>query len=282
MSTLTSSSSSSSFPFKAVICAVYGTLLECGPAPADAEARWAELWRKKLRQSPRLSLADFNAAADRALQADVSIATARGVELPAPYWPAVAAPLLPELSKLDEDERAGFLFTHAQLRRSVRLVPGADEVLRELNGRGVLLGLMSNGHPHTPVELALALHGPSAPVESFLPPAAAHGVFHAEGAAKAIEIFTPPLCFWSFSHGFGKPSLHVFQHVATRLRIRGVKGNETLMVGENAAGDLQPAKKFGWRTWQLTSGGPDAGRDDDAGDWAALAQTYGVQPQESK
>ena len=265
-----------SFPFscKAVICAVYGTLLECGPAPADAETQWAGLWRKALRQSPRLSLADFNAAADRALQADVSVASARGVELPAPYWPAVAAPLLPELDELAEDTRAEFLFTHAQLRRSVRLMPGADATLRELNRRGVLLGLISNGHPHTPVELALALHGPSAPVESFLPPAAAHGVFHAEGAAKAIEIFTPPLCFWSFSHGFGKPSLHVYQHVATRLRIRGVKASEVLMVGENAAGDLQPAKKFGWRTWLLTSGASDAGAE--TGDWAALAQTLGI------
>ncbi len=88
---------------------------------------------------------------------------------------------------------------------------------------------------------------------------------------KAIEIFTPALCFWGFSHGFGKPSLQVFQHVATRLRIRGVKAPDVLMVGENEAGDLLPAKKFGWRTWLLTSDGAGADGRADAGDWAALA-----------
>ena len=262
-----------SLPYQAVICAVYGTLLERGPAPADADARWADLWRRELKQPPRLSLADFNVAADCALQVDASLANARGVENSAPYWPAVAAPLLPELGKLGEEARAGFLYSHAQLRRSVRLATGADTVLREWNRRGVLLGLVSNGHPHTPVELALALHGPSAPVESFLPPAAAHGVFHGDDAAREIEIFTPPLCFWSFSHGFGKPDPHVFQHLATRLRIRGLKGGEVLMVGENEAGDLRPARKFGWRTWHLT---PDADGRADAGNWPQLARTLGL------
>lgn len=263
-------------PIKAVLCAVYGTLLERGPAPGDAEAQWATLWQHRFKRRPRLSLADFNAAADRALHADVSLSIARGVEVPAPYWPAVAAPLLPELNQLSESERAEFLYTHAQLRRSVRLRPGANGVLTELNRRGVLLGLISNGHPHTPVELALALHGPDAPVESFIPPAAAHGVFRGDEAAREIEIFTPPLCFWSFSHGFAKPNLHVFQHIATRLRIRGVRPKDVLMVGDRKDGDLVPARKFGWRTWLLTA--DDVGEQrPGAGGWARLARSLGLQ-----
>ncbi len=266
-------------PVKAVICAVYGTLLERGPAPDDAEEQWTLLWRANFQRTPRMSLADFNRAADRALQADATLASARGVDVPAPYWPAVAAPLLPELAGLAPDAAAEFLYTHAQLRRSVRLIAGADTVLRELSSRGVLLGLISNGHPHSPVELSLALHAPFAPVESFIPPAAAHGVFHGGEAARELGIFTPPLCFWSFSHGFGKPNLHVFQHVATRLRVRRIEPHEVLMVGENEAGDLEPAKKFGWRTWLLAAAAD--GRQN-AGDWPRLAQTLGLAQPDSK
>src|ERR1051325_2066946 len=37
----------------AVICDIYGTLLEVGPAPADADKRWARLWRQWLGAAPR-------------------------------------------------------------------------------------------------------------------------------------------------------------------------------------------------------------------------------------
>ncbi len=71
------------FPVKAVICTIYGTLLECGPAPADAEAAWTKLWRGKLQRPPRTALAEFNRAADLALQTEANILKVRGVENPA-------------------------------------------------------------------------------------------------------------------------------------------------------------------------------------------------------
>ncbi|MEP6670040.1 MAG: HAD family hydrolase [Chthoniobacter sp.] len=262
-------------PVKAVICTIYGTLLECGPAPADAEDAWTRLWREKLRRPPRTTLAEFNRAADLAFQTEANILSVRGVENPAPYWPAVAELLLPELRDLSAQSAADFLYTHAQLRRSVQLLAAAGSTLRTLESRGVLLGLISNGQPHTPVELALALHAPYAPVESFIPVAAAHGVFAADGPARELEIFTPPLCFWSYSHGFGKPNLHAFQHVATRLRARRIGADEVLMVGSDEAGDLQPARRFGWRTWLVTA---DAPRRPNTGTWLDLAQMLGLPP----
>lgn len=260
-------------PVKAVICTIYGTLLESGPAPADAEGAWTRLWREKLQRPPRTSLAEFNRAADLALQTETNILSVRGVENPAPYWPAVAELLLPELRELAPESEADFLYTHAQLRRSVRLQPGADAVLRALDSRGVLLGLISNGQPHTPVELALALHAPYEPVDSFLPVAAAHGVFSSDTAARELEIFTAPLCFWSYSHGFGKPNLHAFQHVATRLRARRIQADEVLMVGCDHVNDLRPARRFGWRTWCLTTDGPG---QSNAGAWTDLARSLGL------
>ena len=262
-------------PVKAVVCTIYGTLLECGRAPADADAAWTRLWRDKLQRPPRTGLAEFNRAAGLALQTEANILAVRGVENPAPYWPAVAELLLPELRELPAESAADFLYTHAQLRRSVQLAAGAGITLRALAGRGVLLGLISNGQPHTPVELALALHAPYAPVESFLPLAAAHGVFAGDSAARELEIFTPPLCFWSYSHGFGKPNLHAFQHVATRLRARRIGADEVLMVGSDELNDLHPARRFGWRTWLITNS--PAGRAS-AGRWPDLAEFLGLPP----
>ncbi len=260
-------------PVKAVISTIYGTLLDNGPAPADANTAWTRLWREKLQRPPRTPLAEFNRAADLALQTEANILNVRGVENPAPYWPAVAEQLLPELQGLSPESVADFLYTHAQLRRSVRLKPGADATLRALESREVLLGLISNAHPHTPVELALALHAPYAPVESFLPVAAAHGAFTGDTAARELEIFTAPLCFWSYSHGFGKPNLHAFQHVATRLRARRIAADEVLMVGCDDLNDLQPARRFGWRTWHITA---DAPAQPGAGSWADLAGSLGL------
>jgi len=260
-------------PVKAVICTIYGALLECGPAPADAESAWTRLWREKLQRPPRTSLQEFNRAADLAMQTESSILSVRGVANPAPYWPAVAEQLLPELTDLATETVADFLYTHAQLRRSVQLRPGADTVLRALESYGLLLGLISNSDPHTPVELALALHTPYTPVESFLPVAAAHGVFGRNGAAQELEIFTAPLCFWSYAHGFGKPNLHAFQHVATRLRARRIGADEVLMIGCDEVNDLQPARRFGWRTWRIAA---ESLPQSNAGTWVDLARSLGL------
>lgn len=262
-------------PVKAVICTVYDTLLSRGSAPLDAESAWTRLWREKLRRPPRTTLVEFNRAADLALQTEVNILDIRGVENPTPYWPAVAEQLLPELRELSAESMADFLYTHAQLRRSVRLTPGAAATLRALDSRGVLLGLISNGQPYTPVELALALHAPHSPVELFLSVSAAHNAFASDGVARELEIFTRPLCFWAYAHGFGKPNMHAFQHVATRLRARRIVGNEVLMVGCDAINDLHPARRFGWRTWQI---GAATGDPSGTGNWTSLAQILGLPP----
>jgi FMN phosphatase YigB (HAD superfamily) len=34
--------------------------------------------------------------------------------------------------------------------------------------------------------------------------------------------------------------------------LRGIRPEETLIVGDSEADDLAPARAFGWQTWQLT------------------------------
>lgn len=262
-------------PVKAVICTVYDTLLTRGAAPPDAESVWTQLWREKLHRPPRITLAEFNRAADLALQTETNILDIRGVENPTPYWPAVAEQLLPELGELSDESVADFLYTHAQLRRSVQLAPGADATLRALQSRGVLLGLICNGQPYSPAELALALHNPQAPVASFLSVSAAHEAFASDGVARQLAIFTQPLCFWAYTHGFGKPNVHAFQHVATRLRARRIVGDDVLMIGYDALNDLAPARRFGWRTWLLA---PAEGAHGNVGTWTELRQALGLAP----
>jgi FMN phosphatase YigB (HAD superfamily) len=259
-------------PVKAIICTVYGTVLESGAPPADADACWAKLWREKLGRPPRTALAEFNRSADLALDVEARLLSVRGIENPAPYWPGVAEQLLPELRELATESVSDFLYTHAQLRRSVRLREGAGAVLRTCQARNCLLGLISNGQPHTPLELALALYAPSGAVESFFPPAAAKGCFTDEAMARELEIFTPPLCFWSYAHGFGKPNAHAFQHVATRLRARRIQASEVMMVGSDEDCDLVPARRFGWRTWLISD---EEMRCSDAGTWSDLAGALG-------
>ena len=191
---------------------------------------------------------------------------------PVPYWPAVAAGMLPELQELKPEKVVEFLYAHAQLQRGLRLTPGADQVLRHLQKSGTYLGLISNGDAFTPMELALAFHEPHAPIDPLPLRSSSCDVCEEAEVARMLEIFTPALCFWAFAAGFGKPNPHVFQHVHVRLRMRSVAPEETLMVGETEEHDLHPARKFGWKTWRLTGDNEEAAN---AGDWQKLAIALG-------
>ena len=47
---------------RAIIFDIYGTLLEVGPPPPDADARWQRLFADLLHSEPRLSRLDFYVA----------------------------------------------------------------------------------------------------------------------------------------------------------------------------------------------------------------------------
>ena len=125
----------------------------------------------------------------------------------------------------------------------------------------------------------MALHAPFDPVESFIPTAAAHGVFQGADAARELQIFTPPLCFVPFHTASGNRICTCFSMFRPDSRVRGIGTDEVLMVGENEPGDLAPARKFGWRTWQIRN---QPGERGDGGDWLALGKTLGLTAAASK
>lgn len=236
---------------RAVICDVYQTLLEVGPPPADAAARWAALWRRTFGHRPPCSLLEFATACNRVIAREHAAARACGIAFPEVWWPAVVAEVLPAWRLLPPARQAAFIAAHMQLGRSLRLMPGAAAALRALAGANLALGLASNAQAYTWGELDEALRG----------------------AGLKPDLFAPDLCFWSCQHGFSKPDPYVFRLLTARLAARGIGPGETLMVGDREDNDLTPARAQGWQTWRLGSADGPAGP---GGDWLALVRWLGL------
>lgn len=230
---------------RAVIFDVYKTLLDVGPPPADAAARWDALWRDRLGGEPRLALAGFAAGCREAVARDHAAAKAAGVSFPEVYWPEVVREIVPEVASLDATGQAEFAYRQTGLWHTVRLYPPAADTLRELQQSGRLLGIASNAQPYTLRELDEAL----------------------ATAGLSATLFTPALTFWSFAHGFSKPDPHVFRLLTARLRALGVAPHETLMVGDRLDNDIEPARAHGWQTWHIAPPAADS--------WARLRKQLG-------
>lgn len=259
---------------RAVIVSVYGTILEKADPLPDGEGRWTALCAEKLGAPPEMSLAEFNAGVYAAVARSNEAAARAGILHPVAYWPSAARSVLPALARLGGDACEDFLYAHAQIRFPTRVVPGAVIALRKLHRAGIVLGLVSNGHPHTPVELALAMEGTRGLASAFLPAGLLPG--HGEqtdSASGGVSIFARPLCFWGYSHGFGLPDPHVFRHLTRRLELRGIAPAETMIVSGSDDRDLEPARQFGWQCWRLAS----ASDGPCAGNWFGFTGSLGIE-----
>jgi len=231
---------------RAVIFDIYGTLLEVGPPPADARERWERLCKDRLPGPARLTLDAFMAECEKIIAREHDAARTTGVRHPEIFWPSVAQEAFPELERLPDAGRDDFLFEHAQLQHTVRLMPGAATTLATLVEKKIVLGLASNCQPYTLRELDQNL-----------------------SAAKLVRsIFAHELCFFSFVAGFSKPDPRVFRWLQDRLQTRGIPPGETLMVGDRPDNDIEPAETQGFQTW-LLSAAPFPGKHAGGG-WPAL------------
>jgi len=231
---------------RAFVFDIYNTLLEVGPAPLDSEARWLRLCQGPGGESPVLSLAEFDAKCREAIGSARAIAKGRGIQFPEVSWPDITRAVFPALGLLSPDLLDDFLYEHAQLERTVRLMAGAGEALAELRRRGAVLGLCSNSQPYTLRELTGAL----------------------AQAGLSTSIFDPQLCFYSFRAGFSKPDPKALGLLEHELAARQVPLAEALFVGDSLDNDIRPAQSQGWRTWQLAAvpeGTP-------GGDWFRLLE----------
>ncbi len=224
---------------RAVICDVYGTILELGAPPADADARWARLCPDALGIGRAPALGIVSARCREIVARDHAAAREGGVAFPEVSWPGVMERALPELCGLAGTDREDFVFDHIQLLRSTRLMRGAAEFLAAARARGIVLGIASNAQAYTLREL--------------------------DAAGIGIADFERELSVWSFENGFSKPDPRVFEMLGARLARRGIRAPEILMIGDRRDNDIEPAEALGWRTWLL------AGEND----WPALQARMG-------
>jgi FMN phosphatase YigB (HAD superfamily) len=229
---------------KAIICDVYRTLLDVHETPVDAEPRWALLFQAVFNKVPAVSLEQLTARCREIVSQDHQEACGRGILHPEVNWPSVMNRALPELDALPRADVDAFLFQHALLFRSLRLMPGCAPVLRECVERGILLGVASNAQAYTLREVELALNE----------------------VALDLSIFQPDLMFWSFEHGFSKPNPHVFEILRARLKNRCLRESEALIIGDREDNDILPARAAGLRTWKFS----DQRNGLDQGDWGSL------------
>jgi FMN phosphatase YigB (HAD superfamily) len=231
---------------RAIIFDIYNTLLAVGPAPASADERWRQLCEGLGTAHTVLPLAEFNAQCQAEIAQDHAAAHGCGVQFPEVCWRDLTQRVLPALKQLSAQQADDFLFGHAQLQRTIALMPGAGELLAELHRQGVILGLCSNAQPYTLRELeqALAIRG------------------------LGLQVFDPDLCFFSFQAGFSKPDSRAFRGLQIELSRRSIALTEALFVGDRLDNDIRPAQSAGWPTWHLAS----ASQETWGGDWFQLLQ----------
>ncbi len=105
-------------------------------------------------------------------------------------------------------------------------MPDMAVVLADLRKAGLVLGIVSNAQFFTPLVFE-ALH---------------------PGGLPALGV-DADLCLWSWKLGVAKPSPRLFEHALRRLRDRhAIRPAETLMVGNDAGKDVEPAARLGCRT----------------------------------
>ena len=239
---------------RAAIFDVYGTLLRVGPPGADAGARWQRLFWDFFQSSPRLTQLGFTIACQKIVATRHATARAQGIPFPEILWPEVVSEALPEFASLESSEQDEFILRQIQTGHTTELFPGAAHALRELARQGCMLGIASNAQAYTLSELGAALATED----------------------LGLDLFKPDLCFWSFAHGFSKPDPHVFRILTTRLAALGIAPNEAIMVGDRMDNDIEPARVYGWQTWELVS--LPRGETGCAGDWRKLADWLDSSP----
>jgi len=235
-----------SYP-RAVIFDVYQTLVLIGPAPGDAEDRWAGLWRVSGAPGARPTLEAFAADCREIVDREHRSARAIGIAWPEIVWSEIVLEALPALGEMEQSAREKWIFEHQMCLRTVQLAPGAATVLSGLRSAGVLLGIASNAQSYTLREL-----------QSVLMP-----------GSVGIESFDRKFCVWSFACGFSKPDPYFFRILSAMLAHRGIAPHDTLMVGDRIDNDILPTRRLGWQTWHLSDVAPPS----DGGSWLALGET---------
>jgi len=229
---------------RAVIFDVYGTLMQVGPPPTNADDLWQKLFQEFFQTPPPLRRLEFSVACNRAIALRHNAAQARGIAKPEILWPSIVAEVLPGFARLDAASQTEFVYRQIQIGRSLTLMAGVATTLRWLADKRLLLGIASNAQAYTLRELETML----------------------KTGGLNSKVFDPELAYWSYQNGFSKPDPHGYQMIRIRLEARGISPNAALMVGDRLDNDVAPARLQGFQTWHLSPNSPEH----QSGDWEKL------------
>jgi FMN phosphatase YigB (HAD superfamily) len=201
----------------AVVCDVYGTLLEVTSSNRNATTEWAQKWHRLLPNRTIVELPELKRGLDLAVQTAHQNASQSYPEVD---WIL----LMQQVAGAPNRATARRLATlHALLSRHCQLFSGAHEFLRTCT---LPLGICSNAQAYTQVELWLALR-----------------------RHKLKPRWYRPLVFWSYQEGTAKPNPQIFERLAEQSAMPPAR---LLMVGDRIDNDVSPAREAGWSTWHLT------------------------------
>lgn len=110
-----------------------------------------------------------------------------------------------------------------------RLYDNTAYLLKELKGRGIKAGIVSNSQFYTEIDMLRLLRRELR----------IHSIY---------ELFDKPLVFYSYRVGCSKPNMKSFNLLKRRLRKFRIRNSEVLYVGNDMLKDIYPAKKAGFKT----------------------------------
>jgi putative hydrolase of the HAD superfamily len=131
-----------------------------------------------------------------------------------------------QLLKLDSISSAReFAIRYEMIVNPVYPMPGLDEVLSHLKIKNKMLGIISNAQFYTPVLFDFFC-----------------------GSFPEQLGFDPDFIFYSFEHGYAKPSKYLFQEAKKIITQKGLEPQEVLYIGNDMLNDIYPATTVQFQT----------------------------------
>ncbi len=213
-------------PVRCLMCDIYGTLLISGSGDigsTEANRQKLENLRTLLFEyaqpiEPEMLLEQLKDAIAR----EHARAIANGIDFPEVRIENIWEKLL------FGGNRTGarsFAMEFEILMNPVWPMPGLAELLDVCRRGSIRVGIVSNAQFYTPVILKYFM-----------------------GCNLQSAGFQPGLMFFSFKHGFAKPSRHLFLAAASRLHGLGISPRQVAYIGNDMYNDILPAHLSGFQT----------------------------------
>jgi putative hydrolase of the HAD superfamily len=263
------------FDIRAVVCDVYGTLIDywqedLAAAPGRETALLASFRRVADRfgmvpslnavnpaDAPEKTLRDFYHGIISLRQEQTA---KKGIDYPEirieEVWELIITLLkrhgyAPETGNVENSRelarKIAWFYNFCALGR--RLYPGVVDTLRTLREKNIIAGVLSNGQFYTPIDLTLLIRDQT------------------NGATEDLtELFDPDLTFFSFEYLAAKPDRLLFRKLYDALYEFQILPEQTVFIGNDLVTDIGPAQEAGMKTALFTGDEKSAYFHDRAGE----------------